>query len=728
MSSRGPRDGRISARRACRNCNARRVKCNVTEAIPCRNCVLGCVTCELIESRRGKYQRNKKRPTSSAVAQKTIPIAPPAVTSIEGDNIFQYSFDGPNADDDNSLAFCFDILNSQQLDGEVHLQNEHLQSEQSRINARIKDRPSGTQKNASSASPVRHQVFPGEPTSLEHIANKDPDPTLLLPNHRSSQSIHDIDPSLMAEASQAPRPLTEQCPAEIEAPRIDSHAPLAEKDDALVTAYFRWFHPGFPIISQTDFVPRYRSKTVSPLLLQAVLFIGVIHCDEQTLQEIGHSDRHAIKRIFYKACKDIYNSDQESDPITVVQSLFLLSFWRAGPHEMKDTRHWLGSAITLAQSNALHRQTDSRSSCTPALRRRIWWCLCIRERQCASALGLPIRVNDGDSDVDSLWVPQDFVDEMDVTSDIIHPLTMQSALFVQQMCQLSTLLADVARTVYVPDRNRSDPPIQTDGILQRLQQWHKQIPSELQLVPSHEEVSFFSAMLQMSYNNLIILVHRPAFLAANTLDVESQCNAVLQAACRNTRILEDLMANDATTHGQLHLITILFNTLCVHTLMSTRTSGLSKSLAEHRARLCFLGLKEMNRRWEMTNWILELFLKYLDRSIARCLVPDMAQGGLNLDRSSHASTATDDDTTAANSLIALQQASVLNQASHQCHMTAKGVPMRQNMEEIPMGLLQSEFVFGEGYDVPIDSLESGLFSLSHANANAGELYSTFAGV
>ncbi|KAJ5464832.1 uncharacterized protein N7458_000518 [Penicillium daleae] len=45
---------RMRAKRACLSCNTRRVRCNVLEKQPCRNCVAWNLSCEIGPSRRGK--------------------------------------------------------------------------------------------------------------------------------------------------------------------------------------------------------------------------------------------------------------------------------------------------------------------------------------------------------------------------------------------------------------------------------------------------------------------------------------------------------------------------------------------------------------------------------------------------------------------------------------------------------------------------------------------------
>jgi hypothetical protein len=131
--------------------------------------------------------------------------------------------------------------------------------------------------------------------------------------------------------------------------------PPKDSCETLFRAYFTWFHPCFPIIERVGFYNSYTSKTTSPLLLQAVLFIGASYCTENILKGIGLSDRYDARSTFYNHAKDIYDADYETDKVTVCQALFLMSFWRAGPLLEKDTRHWLGAAISLAQTKGMHR-------------------------------------------------------------------------------------------------------------------------------------------------------------------------------------------------------------------------------------------------------------------------------------------------------------------------------------------------------------------------------------
>jgi hypothetical protein len=59
--------------------------------------------------------------------------------------------------------------------------------------------------------------------------------------------------------------------------------------------------------------------------------------------------------------------------------------------------------------------------------------------------------------------------------------------------------------------------------------------------------------------------------------------------------------------------------LCIHTIHFGRVTGTARKLAEHRAKLCLLGLKELQKSWDLENWVLDLFFRSLDDRTARDL-------------------------------------------------------------------------------------------------------------
>lgn len=120
-------------------------------------------------------------------------------------------------------------------------------------------------------------------------------------------------------------------------------------------AYFLWFHPCFPILDRRKVAYQYSIGNLSPLLLQAMLFISATYCDEDTIDRMGFKDRLDAKSKLYNRAKILFEADWETDKLVTLQAVFLLSFWRGGSTNVKDVRCWLNIAVTIAQSCGFHR-------------------------------------------------------------------------------------------------------------------------------------------------------------------------------------------------------------------------------------------------------------------------------------------------------------------------------------------------------------------------------------
>lgn len=131
--------------------------------------------------------------------------------------------------------------------------------------------------------------------------------------------------------------------------------PSLEDSSIVLQAYFQWFHPCFPVLHRSDTARLHASGDLSPLLLQAMLFVGSTYADESIIQRIGFTDRRQAKSQLYDRARLLFEAEVEPNRFIMLQAAFLLSFRRTGPTEVKDVRYWLSIAITLAQSYGLHR-------------------------------------------------------------------------------------------------------------------------------------------------------------------------------------------------------------------------------------------------------------------------------------------------------------------------------------------------------------------------------------
>lgn len=74
-----------------------------------------------------------------------------------------------------------------------------------------------------------------------------------------------------------------------------------------------------------------------------------------------------------------------------------------------------------------------------------------------------------------------------------------------------------------------------------------------------------------------------------------------------------------TDQATNYSITSLFSALCIHVITIRSTQGVYKKLAENRAQVCLLGLKEIQKYWKVNNLVLDFFFQYLDESTAKVL-------------------------------------------------------------------------------------------------------------
>ncbi|KAJ5549672.1 hypothetical protein N7461_004370 [Penicillium sp. DV-2018c] len=391
--------------------------------------------------------------------------------------------------------------------------------------------------------------------------------------------------------------------------------------DILLQAYFDWLHPCFPVLDRPDIQSAYQGGTLSPLLLQSMLFIGVSLCSDAALSTTGFGNRYEAKEAIYERAKDIYDSGWETNTVTKLQSLFLLSFWRGSPTEERDVRFWLGAAISLAQKKGMHVMSKLQflNAKDQSLWKRIWWALYVRDQQTSAALGLPPRIRDEDCQIADL-VPADFEEgEQIAPSKIFRAPPEVHVSYVIGMAQLARLLREVVSSQYLPGRSKLDNSARP-MLHRRLVDWESQLPKELRFqMPMNKDAMFLVGMLHMAYNNLYILLYRPLFLQPSGQSSDPEGSVALDAATRSTRILEDMLSENLVQHGPLHLITHTFSSLCILTIHFGRVTGTARKLAEHRAKLCLLGLKELQKSWDLENWVLDLFFRCLDDRTARDL-------------------------------------------------------------------------------------------------------------
>lgn len=527
---------RSRAKHACKECNLRRVKCDVMLRAPCSNCEAAQADCVVLPSKRGRYPRK------------------PRQTSIKDES----SEGAESSRTGAGLSGSPPASSPSPVSGRKPGSPRDMAPAPASTEPPSPNKPAvptaGTVAAAAASSSGGSNLFFGESNFLT-----------LVPSGRSSGPAPAADKGRLSfpintaatpQADQHTSPSTgvlhlsqgTECYLRDEGalafPGLQTCLPVLQ-------AYFKWFHPCFPVLDRPSISRRLTTMDISPLLLQAMLFIGATYCDEAQIVAMGFRDRSEAKSLLYTRARLLFHADWEKDQITLIQGLFLMSFWRGEPSDVRDVRYWLGVVITLAETYGLHRSAKltARDPQVARLRRRIWWSVYVRERQSAASLGLPMRIRDEDCDIEPLTVADLHNDGDDSPLTALGSPTAEHLIYPVKMIELCRLLGKIIDIHFIPGRT---PTAQEEIIhLQvALEEWKDSLPVELRRISDEGNPSVWTCLLHLAYNHVRILIHRNGFLRHG----ENDMRAALGAASQVSRIAEDMLERKTLQVGKLALL------------------------------------------------------------------------------------------------------------------------------------------------------------------------------
>ncbi|KAJ5477102.1 hypothetical protein N7539_007246 [Penicillium diatomitis] len=148
---------------------------------------------------------------------------------------------------------------------------------------------------------------------------------------------------------------------------------------ALLETFFESVLPSMPILEWQDFLRSIHDEsgsqgTVSLLLYSAVMFSATTFVHVDHLLEAGYNSRKEAHEAFFQRTKMLYKSNYESDPITIIQTLLLMTL-RLDTADGHDSRHWVKAAITVSRSIGLFHELflTPNVGYSPKLWKRIAW-------------------------------------------------------------------------------------------------------------------------------------------------------------------------------------------------------------------------------------------------------------------------------------------------------------------------------------------------------------------
>ncbi|KAM0247632.1 hypothetical protein ACHAQJ_009772 [Trichoderma viride] len=387
--------------------------------------------------------------------------------------------------------------------------------------------------------------------------------------------------------------------------------------DEFVSNYFQLFHPFFPVLDKSSFLASYyrsdrdassHSHGTSLLLLQAIIFTASATVPVSTLRDAGFTSRKEARSLLHKRARYLYEFDFESDDITNIQALLLMSHYYPSMVEQKHTWFWIHQAISLSQGLGLHKSASQEPQ--RKLWARIWWACLVRDRLTTLGTGRPMHINSLDCTVPMLTF-DDLKEDGDSEDDqTVKEFFIEFVKLCQYMEGVLSLPHNIATAA-------GSLPEQISLCEETLQHWR------LNLVPSarlHEEderdfdkrgiCTLYRALLHLMYNIVIIALHK----SHQVLDESRPSGAQLplpkvQAAAEDsTRLAVELVRLDLVKYCPTICVTAILPPLIVHLLMM-RSSPDQSSRQPHIDRFskCMVLLEQLGEIYWHASFYYDFF-------------------------------------------------------------------------------------------------------------------------
>ncbi|KAK7203031.1 fungal-specific transcription factor domain-containing protein [Myxozyma melibiosi] len=400
--------------------------------------------------------------------------------------------------------------------------------------------------------------------------------------------------------------------------------------DTLIKGYFEQIHPLLPMINRTQFMRDYENPSNPPsiLLLQAILAAGTLVCQIPDLLDSNGTMDHS-RRVLYKRAKSLYDAGCETDKITIVQAMLLMSCCCSEPASIsKDMFYWTKLAISVAQGLGLHRSVENSHMrlVDRRLWKRLWWVLFTRDRVVSISLGRPFLIDKGDSDVEPLS-PSDFLEEEGPGPYRYPPDSTLVQFFIRytSLSEIATFIIEEHFSVSVEHSRRtvkSAPPDITRSEL-ALRLWLKNLPPELDYDYSYSQHTFWTGILYAQFNCLHCLIHRWDLSPHGkteqpkdqTILITPNRQIAFETAHNIAKITENLSRTDEISKLPSIMVHVLFTAL-IAILYELQTLITDKEIAEAQRALDVLvkGLRTVSTTWGTARTLLGVFM-YVARSL-----------------------------------------------------------------------------------------------------------------
>ncbi|GAA5998630.1 uncharacterized protein JCM10292_007114 [Rhodotorula paludigena] len=447
----------------------------------------------------------------------------------------------------------------------------------------------------------------------------------------------------------------------------DAEDPLPDMSTQthLLSAYWTYVHPHFPLLYKVSFMRQYRHSLAHPhstepstpagtgkvpmVLLLSMFALAARYCD---LEEARKDGKYwTAGQEYLDKARRILNHDYGSSKLVTVQALLLISYREIGVGAMSSAWMTNGMAIRMAQDLGLFRDVEKWflpiqrfTHEEKQTRKRIWWACVILDRYTSSYIGRPGTIHERDYDCGfpsedepdehEQWRPIR-VDGTEWTSNAkagSDPLPEENAKFLKAYpptrahtlsCfnaagALAVIINRIISNIYAIRIRVLGQSSETLLSLldQSLASWYLALPTHLQYNPASKKVPPPHILsLHLQFYSSLILLHRPFIPGQNS--TASPGNFPSHSICTTSA---NAIANIITTWRKTFtlrqcppfLTYPIFSAAIICVYNASFDEALARPAKVHLLQ-CMHALKEMEliwgsaiRQWELLHGLVDL--------------------------------------------------------------------------------------------------------------------------
>ncbi|CAL3965370.1 unnamed protein product [Diplocarpon coronariae] len=318
---------------------------------------------------------------------------------------------------------------------------------------------------------------------------------------------------------------------------IGIELPGLEICNKLLETYFSAVHWFSLVVYEPKFRARYiavvgsglasRSDRGFLLLLLMLLIMGCWYTPKHKTQDLGLSaqEMEGLRSRLLAVVQRDFMELMDEDSLEFVQVCALLGSFYLYHGRPRSSFSILGAATKTSQAMDLHRDSSTKRSFEDTEeRRRVWWTIYTWDRFATITYGRPLGINSKDCNVP---MPSEILENVHFDPSLPPTLVCLSTYQyrLNQVYRIaSPLLEDIygMRTSHHIDAT-SKLPEMASVANRALLEWHQELPRHLSFdqlddltaysSPEEEMHSLQAMSLQLTYDNLVIIIHRPLLAA-----------------------------------------------------------------------------------------------------------------------------------------------------------------------------------------------------------------------